>query len=451
MVALGIISGVGIVYCFLFLYALMGPAERFSAAISNVTINYGVRRFLFYDSGLGQSELAWYALILLGDTFVILMIILNLTDAFRPFLWTCADWFIAFLIVVTICLACMDPRVPLLIRLAHWKEEYACLLFYVLSRQCGREVGMSVGPLLGLSVLAAVWSMRQIIWGPTALDIAWIESGRSVLAQSGTHEVVGAHGLGNLEAGWLRPYAFFGNGTDMGVFMAFVWALVRARHCVEMSWMRRILLLSLCACGSFLTMVRFTWVVFCGTVIGQFFTRLSSSLWRWGIILCVTLGLGTTAIGVLSVAPQGGPIGSLFDRVLFMGTYTQRVYAQVAWFQRLAQDPGVLFIGKGFGAGGAAHAKFSEPVELDENAPPYHHSRALDFIEDGGILLLILVALALGTGLRNIRHTDILSCTMASFVAFLVVASVFLGGKSVLLGSLLWSALGVVVSRRELA
>ena len=49
------------------------------------------------------------------------------------------------------------------------------------------------------------------------------------------------------------------------------------------------------------------------------------------------------------------------------------------------------------------------------------------------------------------KRTDVLSCTMASFVVVLFMTSVLLGGKSVLLGSLLWGALGIVVSRRERA
>ena len=191
-----------------------------------------------------------------------------------------------------------------------------------------------------------------------------MKSGRSVLAQGGTYEVVGAHGLGNLEAGWLRPYAFFGNGTDMGVFMAFVWALVRASHSLEMSWKRRMSLVFLCACGSFLTMVRFTWVVFWGTVFGQLFIRLSSSFWRWAMVFFIVLGMAISAVWVVSVVPQERSIDSFLDRVLFTGTYVQRVHAQTAWFQYVAQDPGILLIGKGFGAGGAAYAKFSEQTDF---------------------------------------------------------------------------------------
>lgn len=449
MIALGIISGVGVMYVTLFLYALTGPGARFTAAISGLAVNYGVRRFLFYDLALGQSEIAWYVLILVGDLFVGLIMVIGLIEAPRPFSWARADCYVGLLIIFTVFLACVDERVSVIVRFAHWKEEYGCLFLYVLARQCGKDAGRCVGLLLSLSIVAVFWSIRQIVWGPSALDIAWIESGRSVLAQEGIVEVVGAHGLGNLEAGWLRPYAFFGNGTDMGVFMAFVWALASACHSFGVSWKRRFSLLFLCAFGSFSTMVRFTWVVFLGTVVGQIFMWLPSSLWRWGIFICTGLSLGGAALWIGSITSQGEHVGSLLDRVFFTGTYIQRVHAQTAWFQNMAEKPVHLFIGKGFGANGAAHAKFSGPIEGDEDSPPYHHSRALDLVEDGGCFLLILVALTLWTGLRSVKHSDVLSCRMASFVGSLVIVSVFLGGKSVLLGALLWGSLGVVVNRRK--
>ena len=61
-----------------------GPGSAFSAAIGGVAVNYGVRRFLFYDPDLGQSELLGMRLFCWG-MLLFLMVILSLAETSRPF------------------------------------------------------------------------------------------------------------------------------------------------------------------------------------------------------------------------------------------------------------------------------------------------------------------------------------------------------------------------------
>lgn len=444
--AAAIVLLIGLVYSGLLLYATSSDGARFTAALTALVINYGLRRLLFLDPWLGQSELAWYALILVADGFVALVFVLGVINARSVPLHTGIDHLVLALLGLTLGLLLLDFRVPWMIRLAHWKEEYGCLIFYFLARQCGPSAGTAYGMPLSLVAGGLVWGTAQLIGGPGVLDLAWIESGRSVLVRDGAVSVVGAHGLGNLEAGWLRPYAFFGNGTDMGVFMAFAWVLCRPRPGGPVEVLVRTGVAGLCVAGTALTMVRFTWVVLGGAMLGSLLVRVRFVFARILALVVVVFG-SIPAIEVMqAMAPQWEHTRSLLGRVFFTGTYLQRWHAQLAWLEHAVQEPGILFLGKGFGAMGSAMTKFAP--ELRPHADQaYHHSRAMDFVEDGGITLLVLILAILVAASRG-GQRDALGQGMLSFAWSLMLTSVFLGGKSVLLAALFWGALGIAVNRR---
>lgn len=444
--AMAIVLLVGLAYSSLLLYAACGEGHRFSAALTGLAINYGLRRLLFLDPWLGQSELAWYTLIIVADVFVVLVFFLG-TVSGRSVPADCVtDYLVFALLALTLGLALLDPRVPWMVRFAHWKEEYGCLIFYFLVRQCGTAAGTRYGLPLFLVIAGLVWGGIQMVDGPGMLDLAWIESGRSVLARGGAVGVTGAHGLGNLEAGWLRPYAFFGNGTDMGVFMAFSWVLSRPRPGGVVEILVRTGLAALCAAGTVLTMVRFTWVVLAGAMLGSILGRLRSVLVRVLVLLLIGMVCVPSLEAIQAVALRWEHTHSLVGRVFVTGTYLQRWHAQVAWLDQVLHNPGVLLVGYGFGASGSAMTKFA-PEQSPHAGDVYHHSRAMDLVEDGGMALLVLVIAILVSASRG-SGRDALGQGMVSFAWSLMLASVFLGGKSVVLAALFWSALGLAVNRR---
>lgn len=444
LTGLAVLAVIGALHVAVLVAAYTGPRARLVGGLVVIAGNYGLRRLLFLDPVLGAEPLAWFGLILLGDLVFVLLLVMSAARPEGVPRLHVADLAVAALLVVSVALAVVDVRVPLEVRAAHWKDEYLYIGAYALARLNGPHALDRPGLLGGVAVAAVAVALWQALDGPLAVDLAWIASGRSVLAP-GADAVAGAHGLGNLESGWIRPYGFFGNGTDFGVFLAAVALLaVAATGGGIRGWLRPLPLL--CVAGVLLSVVRFTWVVLALGMVFQVVLGVAGELRR--TVLLGLLGGGVAVAGVvfLTVAPVLGDSASLWGRAFVLGTYGERAEAQAAYAGRLAEQPSILLLGEGFGGHGSAAAKFGftapGPVIV-------HHSRLLDLVQDGGMVLLCLtmlpVVLALSRGGRG--GGDPVRAAAVSFcLAFLIAASV-LGAKSALLQTLTWGLLGVAVNR----
>lgn len=436
-----LLAVIGVLHAAVLVAGYMGPAARLGGGLAVVAGNYGLRRLLFLDPALAADPMAWFGLILLGDLTLLLLVLMSVARPAASLRLHPADIAVGVLLLASILLAAGDLRVPLEVRAAHWKDEYFYLCAYVLARLNGPDALRRPGVLAWLAGAAVAVAGWQAVAGPLAIDVAWIASGRSVLA-GGTDAVTGAHGLGNLEAGWIRPYGFFGNGTDFGVFLAAVALLaVGARGGRAKDWLRPLPLL--CAAGVVLSVVRFTWVVLALGAVAQALLGTVGEVRR--TVRLSLLGAGLAGAGVLFVAlsPVLGDSGSLFGRAFVTGTYGERLAAQAAYAAHLAEHPSILLLGEGFGGHGSAAAKFG-------HVPPgpaiAHHSRLLDLVQDGGVVLAGLTLVPVVLALRGGADDPVRAAALAFCVAFLA-AAVLLGAKSAVLQTLTWGLLGVAVAR----
>lgn len=443
--ALALLAVIGAAHAAVLVAGYTGPAARLAGGLAVVAGNYGLRRLLFLDPVLAAEPVAWFGLILLGDMVLALLVVMSAARPAGPLRLHPADWAVGALVLASILLAVGDPRVPLEVRAAHWKDEYFYVCAYVLARLNGPHALERPGPLAWLAGGAVAVAAWQALAGPLAVDIAWIASGRSVLAGGGVEAVAGAHGLGNLEAGWIRPYGFFGNGTDFGVFLAAVALLaVAARGGRPRAWLRPLPLL--CVAGVLLSVVRFTWAVLALGAVAQLLLGTLGGLRR--TVRLAVLGGAVTASGglFLALGPVLGDSGSLFGRAFVTGTYGERLEAQAAYAARLADEPSILWLGEGFGGHGSAAAKFGFAAPGPAIA---HHSRLFDLVQDGGVALAGLTLLPLLLALRGGAADPVRGGALAFCLAFLAVAAL-LGAKSALLQTLTWGLLGVAVARAPL-
>lgn len=446
---------IGALHLGLLVAAFTSPAARLAGGLAAIALNYGLRRLLFLDPALGASQGAWLGLILLGDLTLVLIVAMSAArPAGRPTV-TATDLAVAGVALVTVALALADGRLPAVVRLAHWKEEYLALAAYALARLNGPAAAARPGALAAVAVAAVGVVLWQAVVGPLPIDIAWVRSGHSVLTAGGAAEIVGAHGLGNLEAGFLRPYGLFGNGTDCGVFLAFVglWA-VAARlpaggagaRALARAALRPLPLL--CALGLLLTVVRFTWLV---GALGLLLLALGTArggaarglrLWVLGTALAAGAG------GFLLLAPLVGGSGSLVERAFVTGTWADRADSHAAVRDRVQADPAILLIGEGFGANGAAARKFLPAPETPRVEP---HSRVLDLLLDGGLPLVAVVLAPLALALGGGGAGDPVRAAMLAFAGAFLLGAALVGAKSMLLQTLVWAALGIAVTRRAAA
>lgn len=443
---------VGTALCGLHVAALLaafgGPGRRFAAGVAVVAANYGLRRLLFLDPALGAEPMAWYGAILLGDLTLALIVVMAVMRPAPGTRLTRTDLAVAALAVVATLLAAVDDRTPALVRAAHWKDEYFYLVAYLLARldPPRRPVTGVLAAIALAGVAVAVW---QAVMGPTPLDLAWVASGRSMLADHGGAEVVGAHGLGNLEAGWLRPYGVFGNGTDMGVFLTFVALLAAAQRLPETRAITAGALTRpltvLCLLGVLLTVVRFGWAVAALAIAAVLVLGVQGPVRR--TMRVAALGLSGVLVigGFVAVAPAIAGTGGLIERAFVTGTWLDRVQAQGAFLDHLAAHPLVLVSGEGFGAHGSAAAKFGPPARPETIA---HHSRLFDFVQDGGLGLALLQTLPLVLALAA-RPTEPVRVAALGFCVALFVCAALLGAKSALLATCAWAALGIAVTPRR--
>lgn len=437
-----VLAVIGALHVVVLVAAFTGPRARLVGGLVVIAGNYGLRRLLFLDPALGAEPLAWFGLILLGDLVFVLLLVMSAARPDGPPWLHPADMAVVALLVVSVGLAVADVRVPLDIRAAHWKEEYLYIGAYALARFNGPHALDRPGLLGGMAVAAVAVALWQALDGPLAVDLAWMSSGRSVLAP-GADAVTGAHGLGNLDAGWIRPYGFFGNGTDFGVFLGAVALLaVGASGGGMRGWLRPLPLL--CAAGVLLSVVRFTWVVLALGMVFQAVLGVTGELRRTALLGLLGGGVAVAGVVFLTVAPVLGDSASLWGRAFVTGTYGERAEAQAAYADRLAEQPSILLLGEGFGGHGSAAAKFGftapGPVIV-------HHSRLLDLVQDGGLVLLGLTALPVILVLRGGGGGDaVRGAALAFCLAFLIAASL-LGAKSALLQTLTWGFLGVAVNR----
>lgn len=434
------------------LVAFGGPGRRFAAGVAVVAANYGLRRLLFLDPVLGAEPMAWYGVILLGDMTLALIVSMAAMHPAAGTRLTRTDLAVAALAVVATLLAVVDDRTSGLMRAAHWKDEYFYLIVYVLARLDPplRQVSGLLAGIAGVGVAVAAW---QAVMGPTPLDLAWVASGRSMLADHGGAEVVGAHGLGNLEAGWLRPYGVFGNGTDMGVFLTLLALLAAAQRLPQGRTITAGLLLRalgrplpvLCLLGVLLTVVRFGWAVAAVAVGAVLVLGVQGAVRRTMRLAAVGLSGALVIGGFVAVAPALAGTGGLFERAFVTGTWLDRVQAQAVFLDHLTAHPGVLVSGEGFGAHGSAAAKFGPPDRPEAIA---HHSRLFDFVQDGGLGLALLQALPLVLAVAA-RPTEPVRVVALAFVLALFACAALLGAKSALLATCSWAALAIAVTPRR--
>lgn len=438
-----VLGGIGAVHAAILVAAFTGPQARLIGGLAVIAVNYGLRRLLFLAPSVGGDAMAWFGIILLGDLVFVLLLVMSAARPAGPLRLHPADVAVGGLLLLSLLLAVGDLRVPLEVRAAHWKDEYLYVGAYALARLNGPRALERPGLLGGLAVAGLAVALWQAVAGPLSIDVAWIASGRSVLA-SGADAVAGAHGLGNLEAGWIRPYGFFGNGTDFGVFLTAVALLaVAAQGGGARAWLAPLPLL--CAFGVALSVVRFTWLVLVlGVVLFALLMTVGEARRTLRLIALAGVLVASGAV-FLTVAPILADSGSLIGRAFVTGTYGERAEAQAAYLAHLAAHPSILALGEGFGAHGAAAAKFGHGAPEPGIA---HHSRLLDLIQDGGVALLGLallpVVLALGGGGRP---DPVRAAGLAFCLAFLAAAAV-LGAKSALLQTLMWGLLGSAVTRR---
>lgn len=448
-VLLGIIAAV---HLGVLVAGFTGGRARLAGGIGIIAVNYGLRRLLFLDPALGGSQGLWMGLILLGDLTLVLLVVMSAVRPVGPLRLQAADLAVAALAGVTLVLALADGRLPPLVRLAHWKEEYLPVAAYVLARLNGPAAAARPGWLAAIAVAAVLVALRQAIFGPMDIDIAWIRSGHSVLTAGGVDAVAGAHGLGNLVGGYLRPYGIFGNGTDFGVFTAAIglWAIA-ARLPVGGASFGRFLaacfrpLPPVCLLGALISVVRFTWGVWAlGLVLLALLTATGGAarglrLWGLGSLLVMAVA------GFLALSPLLGGSDSLLARAFVSTTYEDRAQGQAAIVERMAADPAILLVGEGFAGNGAAARKFLPPPEV----PPVEaHSRLIDLVQDGGLGLLLLALAPLALAWRGGADDPVRAAMLAFSLALLACAAV-LGGKSLVLQTLFWAAIGIAVTRRK--
>jgi hypothetical protein len=451
LLAAGVVAGhVGVL-----LGGFGGGAARLWGGLGIIAVNYGLRRLLFLDPALGSGEAAWRGLILLGDLTLLLLVAMSAARPVGRPRVEAADLAVAALALVTLALAVADDRLPMIVRLAHWKEEYLYLAAYVLARLNGPAAAARPGPLAGLALAGVAMALWQAVAGPLPIDLAWVRSGHSLLTEGGAQAVAGAHGLGNLAAGYLRPYGFFGNGTDFGVFLAVVglWSAAARLPVGPCPWPRLLAALLrpvplACLLGIVVSVVRFTWAVW---ALGVLSMALLTARGGGGRALRLW-GLGSlmagAAIAFLAVAPFVGGAGSLVGRAFVTGTYQDRLDTQGAVLAALAEHPSWLAIGEGFGANGAAARKFLPPTERPVIEP---HSRLLDLVLDGGLGLLVLAVAPLVLAARGGGGGDPQRAALLAFAVSLMICAALLGAKSSLLQALYWGALGMAVTRRAAA
>lgn len=429
-----------------------GPRARFAGGMALVAVNYGLRRLLFLDPVLGADPAAWFGLILLGDFVFALLIGMSAMRPAQPLRLQAVDIAVGILFLATVVLALTDGRVPLTVRAAHWKDEYFYLGAYVLARLNGPRGVEGIGILGSLAVAAVGLALWQSLAGPLWVDLAWIASGRSVLTTGGTAALAGAHGVGNLEAGWIRPYGFFGNGTDFGVFLVAVAVLAAAaplpvnRPVSPAAFLGRMMrpVPLLCAAGVVLSVVRFTWAVLALAVLFTLVLGTAGTLRRSVRLALFGGGLAVVGTGFILLAPEVAGSGSLFERAFVTGTYLERLEAQAAYLGLLAERPTILLVGEGFGAHGSAAAKFAfEPAGPSID----HHSRVLDLVQDGGLGLLVLTLLPLVLALWMPGGADPRRAATLGFCLAFFMAAALLGAKSALLQTLYWGLLGAAVNR----
>lgn len=436
-----LLAAIGAAHAAVLVAAYTGPAARLAGGLLVVAGNYGLRRLLFLDPVLAAEPMAWFGLILLGDLVLALLVVMSLAKPAAPLRPHPADGAVAVLILASVLLAVGDLRVPLEVRAAHWKDEYFYLCAYALARLNGPQALTRPGPLAAVAVLAVAVAAWQAAAGPLAVDLAWIASGRSMLA-SGADAVAGAHGLGNLEAGWIRPYGFFGNGTEFGVFLAAVALLaVAARGGGVSAWLRPLPLL--CVAGVLMSVVRFTWAVLALGAVAQILLGTVGELRR--TVRLALLGGTVAALGLafLAASPVLGDSGSLFGRAFVTGTYGERLEAQAAYAAHVVEIPSILLLGEGFGGHGSAAAKFGYQAPGPRIV---HHSRLLDLVQDGGLVLAGLTVLPILLAMRGGTADPVRAAALAFCLAFLTAAAL-LGAKSALLQTLTWGLLGVAVAR----
>lgn len=446
-----LLAGIGAVHLATLLAGFTGARARLLGGLGVIAVNYGLRRLLFLDPALGGNGMVWMGLILLGDLTLVLLVAMSAArPAGRP-CWTVADGAMVALCLGTLAFALGDLRLPAVVRLAHWKEEYLPLLAYVLARLNGPEAAARPAVLAAVAVLGGGVALWQAIGGPLPIDIAWMMSGHSVLTGTGLDAVAGAHGLGNLDGGYLRPYGIFGNGTDFGVFLAFVglWAIAARLPEGGVSFPRFASaalrpLPMLCLLGALVSVVRFTWAVWAlgGLFLALFLARggMERGLRLWGL----GTALAAAAAAFLALAPVLGDSGSLTGRAFVTGTYWDRWQAQDALLERFAERPALLLTGEGFGVNGAAARKFLPDPEVPRIEP---HSRVLDLLQDGGVPLLLLVLAPVLLAFRGGARDPVRAAMLAFMAAFLLCAAL-LGAKSLLLQTLTWGALGIAVTRQ---
>lgn len=436
MLTVVLLAGLGGVHLVAILVAYGGPMARFTAGLAVILCNYGLRRLLFLDPLLADSEMLWLGIILLGDMTLALIVLMGgLARPTPPGGWRGADGAVVALLLWSLALALLDGRVPQMARLAHWKEEYFYLLAYGLARWNGVP-GLAPGRsrlLVGVAGLAVAVALSQALFGPNPLDRAWLDSGRSVLLRNEALE--GAHVLGNLGAGYIRPWGIFGNGTDYGVVLAFIavfaWAVRR--------W--GVVALSLAGVG--LGTVRFTWAVALAA-LGLRAVLSPSGSWP---TRAVALAAGAMALGAvfLLLAPLVGGSDTLLGRAFVTGTLWDRWEGQGAMVARLGESPALLLTGEGFGLYGSAALKFGF---MTEDRLIAHHSRIFDLIQDGGVILLVLTVLPLVLVSR--RRGD--SATARAGLAFawsLLLLAAVLGAKSAVIQTLFWASVGLALVREE--
>lgn len=449
MIGWGLLAAIGGLHVGILLAAFKGPESRLIGGLFLISINYGLRRLLFLDGGLGHDVSAWFGLILLGDLVLILVVVMSaMAPAARPRLLA-EDLAVLALVLGTTLMVTLDDRTSLTVRLAHWKDEYLYLLAYPLARLNGPWTAQRLGVLAGLAVLGVAVALWQAVVGPLSIDLSWVASGRSVLVGEGLP--AGAATLGNLEAGWLRPYGVFGNGTDFGVFLACIGLLAVARCLPAGQASIRQLGLAvikplpmLCILGLLLTVVRLTWAVWIFGIIFLALFMAADPAARVRRLLA--FGSGAALLGGIFVIASASLASSddLLGRAFVTGTYGARVEAQVAYVAHLAETPSVLLAGEGFGLHGAAARKFGAE-------PPWpiihHHSRIFDLLQDGGLVLVLLVLAPLALCLRGGARGDPVRAAALSFACAFLLCATLLGAKSALLQTLFWAMIGLASTR----
>jgi hypothetical protein len=460
MIAAAVVMTIAFGYTLAILMAVCKSRWRFTIGVLALVLNYGVRRLIFLDPVASESQWLWLSLTLFGDLTLIVLLLVSVAARGYRIPLRAADKAVLVLFAFTVILALGDPRGPVLTKTAYWKSHYFYILAFFLARWNSPPERTARITLYAVAVVAVADGLRQFFFGLNLIELGWIDSGFSILANS-TEQVTGAHYLGDLSAGFVRVFSFFSGPTAYGTFLVFTLSIWMRESFAEHPVTGPRLMRALChpfvltlLMGLLITLQRRSWFVLLMylTLFAVLSTPKQSI--RWKRLLTAATLLATLLACFLLVATElrgvKGPVG----RIFITGTYTGgRLTYWSEFLEKVAANPHLLLTGDGIGSNSAAASKFGVSIG---SRRILHHNYLFTMVEDGGVILAALWFLPLvitGRSLRSASTQPFVSSEVA-YTSAVLMAAVLVGGflsNSVEL-TLYWSGIGIALNggRREL-